>query len=262
MQPLSPYFENFTALPEGPAAGGGGIYYFRVAGAAPAETRTLTLADARPLALLPLTLRVAADPAGTEALVDQVRGRPLPARLLHREATGLRIDLSPWGPGHYQLARHGQELLHCYADAQLHAARAWGVLEIEAPALAAGPLHLQLAFEARRTRWRYLVRYRPGPDGPAPENPAVRAKAAKGQPAATVRFAQVAPVAPADAVFESDEALALAERPGVACTLHFGLHGAPVEMALPAARAEALCRPAAPATDPPGPAFSEILVLL
>lgn len=286
VQPLSPYFWNFTALPEpGQLSGGRMIYCFAVGKAAPAGTLTLTMQDARPLPLVPLTLNVAAalapapeGNAAKEEVRDLVRGKLLPTTMLRRNATGLSIDLRPWGAGHYQLQRNGKELLPgCYADDQLHATQAWAVLEIERAALAAGPLNIVFAFEARRTRWRYLIRYRATTD-PAPtipERPSIKVRmtpdgkmkmAKEDDSTALVRFAvpkQRPTTGPAaDLIFESDEALALTERPGYACTLRYTLHGTPMEIALPAAQSEVLCRPAAPATDPPGPAFSEIVVLL
>ena len=275
VQPLSAYFGNFTALPEPAASGslpaGPTIYYFQAGPAAPDGELLLTMQQARPLALTPLALRVAtpadAGPAAADEIRDLVRGKVLPTGMRHRTATGLGIDLRAWGAGHYQLQRHGQDLLDCYADDQLHALRAWAVLEIDQAALAGGALNIRLVLEARRTRWRYLVRYRPASDpAPAtPENPSIKAKPRKGSPSAPVRFAmpKQRPATPAaDVVFESETALALAEQPGYACTLHYTLHGTPMEVALPAAKGEVLCRPAAPATDPPGPAFSEIVVLL
>ena len=294
VRPLSPYFSNFTALPEqlalGPPPTTSTIYYWRVKAAAPTGTLALTLPEARQLPLTPLTLSVAAPASGAQdnpeplEIRDLVRDRPLRATMLHRNATGLSIDLRPWGAGHYQLQRQGKELLDCYADDQLHALQAWGVLEIDQPALAAGPLTLRLVLEARRTRWRYLVRYRPTPAAtPAePENASILVKMAKDDKAkaaqddkekiaksglaALPEFA-VPPEHPATSpaanlVFESDAALPLAERPAFLCTLHYTLHGTPMQVALPAAQGELLCRPAVPATSPPGPAFSEIMVLL
>ncbi len=272
VQPLGAYFSNFTALPApSPLPAGPMIYYFQAGAAAPEGELVLTMQQAQLLALTPLTLRVAtpADtgPAAEEEIQDLVRRKLLPAGMLHRTATGLNIDLRAWGTGHYQLQRHGQGLLDCYADDQLHALQAWAVLEIDQAALTGRALNIRLMLEARRTRWRYLVRYRPASDpAPAtPENPSIKAKPRKGGPTAPVRFAmpKQQPAAPAaDVVFESETALALAEQPGYACTLHYTLHGTPMEVALPAAKGEVLCRPAAPATDPPGPAFSEIVVLL
>jgi hypothetical protein len=279
VQPISPYFWNFTELPApGPPTGGPQIYYFRVADAAPADGLTLTMADARLLPLrtlqldVPMRLPAAFVPGGKlpdEEIRDLVRNKPLPASMLRRNATGLSIDLRPWGPGHYRLQCNGRELLACYADDQLHAAQAWAVLDIDQPALAAG-LHVTLAFAARRTRWRYLIRYRPTTDAsqPRPEQATIAVKVArngKWYPAGTqdaVDFAapkQLPAGAPANLVLESGRALPLAERPAYACTLHYTLHGTPVEVALPAAQGEVLCQPD---PDPQLPAFSDILVLL
>ncbi|GAA4055169.1 hypothetical protein GCM10022409_47910 [Hymenobacter glaciei] len=293
VQPISPYFWNFTALPEqsapGPPSRIPSIQYFRVEAAPPDGSLTLTVPDARPLPLTTLALSVPAPRADAIAgkvdeaeIRDVVRDKALPASMAQKNALGLNIDLRPWGAGHYQLQRHGQELLECYADDQLHAAQAWAVLEIAQGALAAGPLNIVFAFEGRRTRWRYLVRYRPTTD-PAPvipENASIKVKMAKADkvkavkddqakpakndgPPSPVSFAvpkQLPATGPAaDLVFESDVALPLAERPVVACTLHYTLHGTPVEVALPAAQGDVLCRPG---PDPQQPAFSEIMVLL
>ena len=293
VQPISPYFWNFTALPEqlapAPPSRLPTIQHFRVAGASPAGNLTLNMLDARPLLLTPLALSMAAAPADTIAgkvdaaeIRDLLRGKQLPAGMVRQNTLGLNIDLRPWGAGRYQLQRDGKDLLDCYADDQLHATRAWAVLEVEQAALAAGPLSITFAFEARRTRWRYLVRYRPGTDSvPAiPENASIKVRMAKAEkaktakddqtkaaekdvPAASVSFAvpkqRPATGPAADLVFEADEALPLAERPAATCTLHYTLHGTPMEVALPAAQGEVLCRPA---SDPRQPAFSDIMVLL
>lgn len=277
MQPLNPYFWNFTSLPEQLAPSQrsqkSAIHYFRVGAAAPDGTLILTMQDARSLPLTPLTVSVAVPAPVREdkaiEIRDLGRDRRLPASMLQQNATGLSIDLRPWGAGHYQLQCPGQELLlDCYADDHLHAMQAWAVLEIDQAALEVGPLSIRFAFEARRTRWRYLLRYRPGKDPTVtrPETVSIKVKVAKDGLMTPVSFTspeQYPTTAPAaDLVFESGEALALAERPAHACTLHYTLHGTPMAMVLPAAQGEVLCRPAVPATDPPGSAFSEIIVLL
>jgi hypothetical protein len=179
------------------------------------------------------------------------------------EAGRVAVDVRAWGSGRYQL-RVGRTVLHdFYADDQLFAAQAWGVLEIGAGALAELPLTVRLHFEARLTRWKYLLRYeQPSADKyrQDPQSLSVTA-AAKGNPQLPAVLFEPAPPPPGvDAAFVSQQAIALAERPAYTCSLRFALPAPLVVAQLPGAGVETVRRP--PPAEPPGAPYSEILVHL
>ena len=81
----------------------------------------------------------------------------LPPYALALSPTIAAVDVRRWGSGHYQL-RAGSQIMDFYADDDLHATRAWGLLEIGAEALArqSSPVYV-LQFAARRVYWQYQV---------------------------------------------------------------------------------------------------------
>lgn len=273
IMPTDAYFGNITELPDSlaqhRAEGIRSILFFQAILPSTASVVELSPEHALALPLTPLTVDIQPAP-GTQAtgpISDLVRHTVLSAGMQKPSATGVSVDLRSWGAGYYELQQAGKHLLSCYADEQLHATQTWGVLHIEQADLNQGPLLIQLMFQARRTRWRYLISYRRSNDLslPTPQGATIRVKSDNGSQPTPVHFANISPLpqpTTADVVFESAEALALAERPGIACVLHYTMQGAPMEMALPAASGAVLCRPATPAIAPPGPAFSEIVVLL
>ncbi|TGE14015.1 hypothetical protein [Hymenobacter elongatus] len=273
VEPLSPYFANFTELPELPADpvayGARPVFYFRAD--KPKGGATLLKAQSTPrLPLTPLTLTVRTDQrpasrAGVQ-LVDVARRQTLHKALPVDEAGQVAVDVRPWGGGRYQLRVGRTVLLDFYADEQLYAAQAWGVLEIGAAALRQAPLTVRLTFAARRTYWKYLFRYHHAAAEKyrqAPQTLSVTATAQSGMQLPAVVFEAVAPPRGIDAAFVSKDAIALAERPGYTCTLRWGLPAPRVVLLLPGADA-AVVRPAPPnpILAAAGPAYSEILVHL
>jgi hypothetical protein len=273
IMPSNPYFGNITELPDSlnkyRAEGARSILFFQAIPPATAGCSELKPEQALTLPLTPLTVNVPLVPNAQpgEAITDLKRQTVLPASMQKSNATGISLDLHPWGAGYYELQQGGQELLNCYADDQLYVDQAWGVLHVEEADLQQGPLIIQFMFQARRTRWRYLISYRrsEGQALPIPQGATIQTKTGNNGQSTPVSFTKVStppPATGADVVFESTEALALAERPSTAFCLHYTMQGAPMEIALPAASGTVLYRPTAPVTVPPGSAFSEIVVLL
>lgn len=283
LEPLSPYFANFTVLPPPPEPrpvhGRRAIHYFHVR----AAKGPLVKLKAEKTLLLPLTpSTLTADtgqlPAARPAVrvLDVAQGTAVATALpldeddqvVLNETGQVAVDVRRGGGGRYQLRVAGTRQLDFYADEQLYAAQAWGVLEISQTALLAPPLTVQLTFTARSTYWCYQLRYR-APAEKRWQQPdrelSVTATARPDTRLPAVQFERVLPPpAGADAAFLSTQAIPLQERPGYTCTLRCTQPALLVAL-LPTPGAEVV-RPLPPdwpraATDADA-AYSEILVHL
>lgn len=286
LAPLSPYFANFTVLPAPPEPrpeyGRRAIHYFAVR-AAKGRLVKLKAEKAALLPLTPLTLTAATEqlPAARPAVrvLDVARGTTVATALpldeedqiLLSETGQVAVDVRRAGGGRYQLRVAGANHLDFYADDQLYAAQAWGVLEISQNALLAPPLTVRLTFAARATRWYYVLRYRhPAADKlrrqPA-EGLTVTATTPNDPKLPTMTFERVLPPpAGADAAFLSAQAMPLRERPNYTCALRCAKPAQLVAL-LPTPGAEVVRPlpadwPRAAADTDANAAYSEILVHL
>ncbi|MCC2545356.1 hypothetical protein LJY25_02780 [Hymenobacter sp. BT175] len=277
LQPLSPYFENYTELARTPRAGT--LYYVVAPATRSVDSVALPVSKDSRLPLRPLvfccSLPKGADPTELSILdLDRQVERPA----VGPGPTGqVTVDLRPWQEGRYQLRHGATALLDFYADAHLYASQAWGILELSEAALATAPT-FELQFAPRHTHWKYLIackhpsadRYRAAPQNlsvAAAPDPAVRATL----PA--VSFRQEPPTMEGvHAVFVSEQPIALAERPRYTCTLRFQPPGSTrsdspgpaLVVALPRAGVE-LSKPLLAAgrpADPAAPTCTEIFVHL
>ncbi|RSK43451.1 hypothetical protein [Hymenobacter perfusus] len=237
LEPLSPYFANFTVLPPPkpqPAHGRRAIHYFHVR-AAKGPLVKLKAEKALLLPLTPFTLTAdtgqlpAARPAVRVLAVAQgttvATALPLDKndQVILDETGQVAVDVRRGGGGRYQLRVAGTRHLDFYADEQLYAAQTWGILEISQTALLAPPLTVQLAFTARSTYWCYQLRYRV-PAEKLWQQPArelsVTATARPDTKLPAVDFERLLPPpAGAGAAFISTHAIPLRERPDYACAL-------------------------------------------
>lgn len=273
LQPFSPQFESFTEVPADYRADA--FCYFSPSMAAEnadAEPVALTMDDAVLVALRPFAFDFTPATTDPVSLVAMPTERELPAPVRATEAGQLSVDVRVAGAGRYQLRQAGQVLLDFYADDQLYAARAWGVLELGTDVLDAAAT-VELRFAARRTYWRYLIvcrqpaaeKYRK-----APEQLRVSASpdaSAQPRPAALSFRAETALPAGVHAAFVSDEPITLREQPVYQCKLLFQQPGsgsgpapATVVTALPRAGAD-IVRPAPPGL-PADAGYSDILIHL
>ncbi|MCA8829723.1 hypothetical protein [Hymenobacter pini] len=244
LEPLRPDFAGFTVLPAPseprPAQGRRPIHYFQVRAAKGA----LVKLKAEKALLLPLTpATLTADTGQLPAARPAVRvlavargatvaaALPLDAagRVLLDEAGRVALDVRREGGGRYQLRVAGTNALDFYADEQLYAAQAWGVLEIDQPALQMLPLTVQLCFTARAAHWCYQFRYRPPADKPWQQPDAelsVKATARTDDPTEPpapppIDFERVPPPPGVAAAFLSREPIVLRERPRYTCALRY-----------------------------------------
>ncbi|HEX8327290.1 MAG TPA: hypothetical protein VF629_07100 [Hymenobacter sp.] len=85
--------------------------------------------------------------------------QPARERALVLSSTTVTLNLRQWGSGRYQL-RLEETTWDFYADDDLSAARAWGLLQVNEGALALKPNPIYvLQFQARRVYWQYHIQF-------------------------------------------------------------------------------------------------------
>lgn len=163
---------------------------------------------------------------------EQLAAWPPAAGALHPYALALSptiaaVDVRRWGSGRYQL-RVGGQTLDFYADNELHAARAWGLLEIGAEALARQPAPLYvLQFAARRVYWQYQIQLFAA-DKLLLSPPALEIRKAKRTAKDPSDFEIIDPPPPGVSVsFRSKNAILLNEQYSIRHYELFALHSAP-----------------------------------
>jgi hypothetical protein len=203
LTPHDPYFLNYSDLPLLKAPG----YVYCLGTWAGPASRSLqagpVVAGGDQLLLRPLVFEI---PVVAGAI--ELRPYPVGDSIAPLEgpanATSLTFDVRRWGSGRYQLQIGTEEPEVFYADADLAAARPWGLLGLEATVLDGDPAPCySLCFGARSTVWQYqLVGRRPLP---------ARLTIETNTPG--LHFAQVAP-APAGVqlTFRASTAQPLAQR--------------------------------------------------
>jgi len=188
LQPRTAAFQLYTALPTGQADQPQTYFFGSPPLASAAAPAAATGSGAAGLLLVPpptlLSLRPlafayprpaqpalpAAPEAGTANLSAQgeqlaewppLRAEPWLPVALRLSPTAAAVDVSRWGSGCYQLrvgTPAATDGLVFFADDELYAARAWGVLAIGPEALAAPlPPMYRLSFATRAVYWQYQV---------------------------------------------------------------------------------------------------------
>jgi hypothetical protein len=239
LTPRDPYFLNYSDLPLLKAPG----HAYCLGAWAGSDGRNLQagamVGGVDQLLLRPLVFGV---PVVAGAGAIELRPYPVGSSIAPLDGTAnttsLTFDVRNWGSGRYQLQIGNAKPEVFYADADLAAARPWGLLALEATVLDGDPAPCySLCFGARSTVWQYqLVGRRPLP---------ARLTIETNTPG--LHFAQVAP-APAGVqlTFRASTAQPLAQR-------YVGLH---YQLVLPPAAGSSapptILHPALPHAGPEG----------
>ncbi len=137
---------------------------------------------------------------------------PPTVRALTLSPHAATVNVRQWGSGRYQL-RLGGTTLDFYADDDAYAARSWGLLELDAAALAqAEALRYVLQLRARRAYWQYHFQLKVRGEE-LPSLPRMEVREARGKLQNPVEFELVSTnPSQAKVIFCSKESILLNER--------------------------------------------------